>query len=119
MIPKPKIGKSLFKILTGVVIGSTTGDGGTTNYTVPGIVYISSVNLSAPAMDPSGYAFSCWTINGANQNPGLTNLTFTMPMQATTAVATAIMRIVHFLETGVERSTHLPHIHAQKLKMIP
>ncbi len=38
---------------------------------------------------------------------------------AMTAMAAAVTRTVHFLGVGVARSTHLPHIHAQKLKTIP
>ncbi len=64
---------------TGLSIGSSTGDGGTTNYTVPGIAYGTSVNLAAPATDPAGYTFSQWTVNGAAQTAGLKNITFTMP----------------------------------------
>ena len=45
-------------------------DGGTTNYTVTGIAYGTSVNLQAPATDPSGYTFSQWTVNGAAQTGG-------------------------------------------------
>ena len=52
---------------TGVVIASSTGHGGTTNYTVPGVAYGTSVNLLAPATDPTGYTFSQWTVNGAAQ----------------------------------------------------
>ena len=31
----------------------------------------------------------------------------------------AVALTAHFLGAGVARSTHLPHIHAQKLKTIP
>ena len=55
---------------TGVVIGSSTGHGGTTNYTMTGVAYGTSVNLQAPATDPTGYTFSQWTVNGAAQTPG-------------------------------------------------
>jgi hypothetical protein len=68
------------------VIGSSTGDNGTTNYSVPNIGYGTSVNLQAPANDPAGYAFAEWTLNGAAQTPGQKSVTFTMEA-AVTAVA--------------------------------
>ena len=55
---------------TGIVITSSTGHGGTTNYTVPSVAYGTSVNLAAPATDPAGYTFSQWTLNGAAQTAG-------------------------------------------------
>ena len=70
---------------TGLVISSSTGDGGTTNYTVTGVAYGTSVNLQAPATDPAGYTFSQWTVNGAAQTAGQKSITFTM-----TAAATAV-----------------------------
>ena len=70
----------------GIVITSSTGDGGTTNYTVPSIVYGTSVNLQAPAADPAGYTFSRWAVNGAAQTAGQKSITFTLTA-ATTAVA--------------------------------
>ncbi len=42
---------------TGLSIGSSTGDSGTTNYTDV-VAYGASVNLQAPATDPAGYGFS-------------------------------------------------------------
>ena len=72
--------------LTGVVITSDTGDDGTTDYTIPGIAYGASVDLSAPATDPAGYTFSQWTVNGAVQTSGQKSITFTMSA-TTTAVA--------------------------------
>ena len=71
---------------TGLSIGSSTGDGGTTNYTVPTVAYGTSVNLQAPATDPAGYTFSQWTVNGAAQTAGQKSITFTMTA-AMTAVA--------------------------------
>jgi DNA-binding beta-propeller fold protein YncE len=65
--------------LAGLGIGSSTGDGGTSNYSVPGITPGSSVNLSAPATDPSGYVFSEWTLNGAPLNAGQKSVTFPAP----------------------------------------
>ena len=55
---------------TGLSIGSSTGDGGATNYTIPVIASGASVNLQAPATDPAGYTFSQWTLNGAAQTFG-------------------------------------------------
>ena len=55
---------------TGQIITSSTFHGGMTNYTVAGVAYGTSVNLQAPATDPSGYTFSQWTVNGAAQSPG-------------------------------------------------
>ena len=71
---------------TGIVIASSTAHGGTTNYTVPGVAYGTSVNLQAPATDPTGYTFSQWTVNGTAQTAGQKSITFTMP-STTTAVA--------------------------------
>ena len=71
---------------TRLVITSSTGHGGTTNYTVAGVAYGTSVNLQAPATDPTGYTFSQWTVNGAAQTPGQKSVTFTMD-GAVTAVA--------------------------------
>ena len=68
------------------VIGSSTGHGGTTNYVKTGIAYGTSVNLQAPAMDPKGYTFSQWTVNGAAQSPGQKSITLRMDA-AVTAVA--------------------------------
>jgi hypothetical protein len=72
---------------TGVSIGSNSGDGGTTNYTVPSVAYRTSVDLVAPATDPTGYTFSCWTLNGTPQPAGEKEITPTMPATAMTAVA--------------------------------
>ena len=69
-----------------LVISSSTGQGGTTNYTMPGVAYGTSVNLQAPATDPAGYTFSQWTVNGAAQAAGQKSVTFTMDA-AVTAVA--------------------------------
>ena len=63
---------------TGVFITSSTGNGGTTNYAVPGVASGTSVNLAAPATDPTGYTFSQWTVNGAAQAAGQKSITFTM-----------------------------------------
>jgi hypothetical protein len=71
---------------TGIVIASTTADGGRTNYTVSRVAYGTSVNLAAPATNPAGYTFAQWTVNGAAQTAGLKSITFTMTA-ATTAVA--------------------------------
>jgi DNA-binding beta-propeller fold protein YncE len=70
-----------------IAITSNTGDSGTTNYTVPSVGYGTSVNLQAPATDPTGYTFSQWTVNSAAQTAGQKNITFTMPAEPTTAVA--------------------------------
>jgi len=71
---------------TGLSIGSSTGQGGTTNYTEKGVAAEASVNLAAPDTDPTGYIFSQWTVNGAAQSPGERSVTFTMD-GAATAVA--------------------------------
>ena len=68
---------------TGIVITSSTADGGTTNYTVTGIAAEKSVNVQAPATDPAGYVFSQWTVNGTAQTAGLKSITFAMPAAAT------------------------------------
>ena len=70
----------------GIVIASTTGDGGTTSYSIAGVAYGASVNLQAPATDPAGYTFSQWTLNGAAQTSDQKAITFAMNA-ATTAVA--------------------------------
>ena len=67
----------------GLSISSSTGQNGTTNYTVPGIAYATSVNLEAPPTDPAGYTFAQWTLNGATQTPGQKSVTFTMDAAAT------------------------------------
>ncbi len=72
--------------LTGLSIGSSSGQDGTTNCTIPGIASGTSVNLEAPATDPAGYTFSQWTLNGAAQTDGQKSITFTMDA-AVTAVA--------------------------------
>ena len=54
----------------GLGVSSSTGDDGTTDYTVPSVPYGTIVNLQAPAVDPVGYTFSCWTLNGAAQPSG-------------------------------------------------
>ena len=71
---------------TGLSIGSSTGQSGTTNYTKSGVAYGTSVNLEAPATDPAGYTFSQWTLNGAAQPDGQKSVTFTIDA-AVTAVA--------------------------------
>ncbi len=71
---------------TRISIGSSSGDGGMTNYTVPGVAYGASVNLEAPAADPAGYTFSQWTVDGAAQTPGQKSITLAMD-SAVTAVA--------------------------------
>ena len=72
---------------TGLSIGSSTGHAGTTNYAMPSVEAGTSVNLQAPATDPTGsYTFAQWTLNGAAQTPGQQSITFTMSA-ATTAVA--------------------------------
>ena len=68
---------------TGIVISSTTGDGGTTNYTVAGIASFATVQLSAPATDPTGYTFSRWTVNDTEQPAGLKPLTVTINVDLT------------------------------------
>ena len=71
---------------TGIAITSSTADGGTTNYTVSSVSYGATVDLAAPATDPTGYTFSCWTLNGTSQSAGQKEITTTMTA-ATTAVA--------------------------------
>ena len=71
---------------SGLSIASSTSDGGITNYTKTAGAYGASVNLQAPATDPSGYTFSQWTLNGAAQSGGQKSITFTMDA-AVTAVA--------------------------------
>ena len=61
---------------SGLSIGSTTGDAGTTGYGLLGILPGTSVNLAAPATDPSGYVFSEWTVNGAALTAGQKSVTF-------------------------------------------
>ena len=71
---------------TKLVISSSTGHAGTTNYTEKGVAARASVNLEVPATDPKGYTFAQWTVNGAPQTPGQKSVTFTMDA-AVTAVA--------------------------------
>ncbi len=44
-----------------------------------------SVNLQAPATDPTGYTFSQWTVNGAAQTAGQKAITFTITGDTTAA----------------------------------
>ncbi len=44
------------------------------------------MNLVAPATDPTGYAFTQWTVNGAPETSGQKSITFAMTAD-TTAVA--------------------------------
>ncbi len=71
---------------TGIIIASSSADGGKTNYSVPGVAYGASVNLVAPATDPAGYTFSYWTVDGEAQTPGQKSIMLTMD-SAVTAVA--------------------------------
>ena len=75
---------------TGLVIGSSTGQGGRTNCTKTGVAYGTSVCLQAPATDPAGYTFSQWTVNGAAQPAGQKSVMFPMT-GATTAVAVYVI----------------------------
>ncbi|MGO8704266.1 MAG: InlB B-repeat-containing protein, partial [Candidatus Brocadiia bacterium] len=61
---------------TGIVITSSTADGGATNYSAPGIAYGTIVNLAAPATDPAGYTFSQWTLNGTARAGGPQSIAF-------------------------------------------
>ena len=70
----------------GIGITSSTGQGGTTEYFAPNIASGASVNLQAPATDPTGYIFSQWTVNGTAQAAGQKSITFTMAA-GTAAVA--------------------------------
>jgi hypothetical protein len=72
---------------TRIFISSTSGDGGTTRYSVSKVAYGKAVNLAAPATDPAGYTFSRWTVNKAAQTAGQKSISFTMPALATTAEA--------------------------------
>jgi len=62
----------------GVTISSTSGHGGSTDYTRSSIVQYSQVNLQAPGSDPSGYTFVRWTLDGVNQSAGQKSITFEM-----------------------------------------
>ena len=68
---------------TGLSIGSSTGDGGTT--TPAGysdtVAYGTSVDLVAPAADPTGYTFLYWTLNGTAQAAGVKEITLAMPQR--------------------------------------
>jgi len=74
---------------TGIVITSSTGDSGTTNYKAPGIAYGTVVNLAAPATDPAGYTFTQWTLTGGQQpiafttSADLKSITFAMSADIT------------------------------------
>ena len=54
---------------TGLSVGSTPGDGGTTNYT-DSFTYGTIVNLQAPAVSLPGYTFSQWMVNGVALTAG-------------------------------------------------
>jgi hypothetical protein len=71
---------------TGLGIGSSTGNSGATNYsTQVSVAPGTSVNLQAPATDPTGYTFSQWTVNGAAQTAGQKSITFTITGDTTAA----------------------------------
>jgi hypothetical protein len=71
---------------TGLGIGSSTGNSGATNYsTQVSVAPGTSVNLQAPATDPTGYTFSQWTVNGAAQTAGQKAITFTITANTTAA----------------------------------
>jgi hypothetical protein len=71
---------------TGLGIGSSTGNSGTTNYsTQVSVAPGTSVNLQAPATDPTGYSFSQWTVNGTAQTAGQKSITFTITANTTAA----------------------------------
>ncbi len=94
---------------TGLSIGSSTGQGGTTNYTMPGSRRTAtSVNLQAPATDPAGYTFSQWTVNGAAQAGGQKSITFTMDA-AVTAVAQYTANIGYALSVQSTPPTEAGH----------
>ena len=61
---------------TGLSIGSSTGDGGNDRLQRAGYSAGTTVNLSAPAADPSGYVFSEWTVNGAALTAAQKSVTF-------------------------------------------
>jgi hypothetical protein len=71
---------------TGVAITSTTGHGGTTNYQKTLVPYGTSVALTAPATDPTGYNFVKWTVDGIDQPASQKTITFSLT-GATTVVA--------------------------------
>ena len=68
----------------GIVITSSTGDGGTTNYTVTGVAYGTIVNLVAPATDPARYTFCTGRRTAWRWPTGAKTITSTMhvPMTA-------------------------------------
>ena len=57
-------------LATGIVISSSTGQSGTTNYAKTGVGNGTTVNLQAPAADPAGYTFSQWTLTARRRLPG-------------------------------------------------
>ena len=77
---------------TGLVIASSTGAGGTTNYKKTGIATGASVNLQAPATDPAGYTFGQWLVNGYGKPPGQKAITFAMNDDATSTLAVAVYK---------------------------
>jgi uncharacterized repeat protein (TIGR02543 family) len=66
-----------------VTISSTSGHGGSTDYTRSSIVQYSQVNLQAPTSDPAGYTFVRWTLGGVNQSAGQKSITFEMAANRT------------------------------------
>jgi hypothetical protein len=71
---------------TGVVIESSTGHGGTTNYTLQRLASGSTVTLTVPDADPAGYTFYQWKIAGVAQLVGQKTIGFTIS-KATTVLA--------------------------------
>jgi hypothetical protein len=68
---------------TGVVIGSSTGHGGTTNYSLQALASGTSVALTVPGADPAGYYFYQWKIAGAAQPVGQRTIGFTITAPTT------------------------------------
>ena len=60
-----------------ILVGSTTGHGGTTEIDSD-LLDDTVVNLSVPAVDPVGYTFSEWSVNTVSQGAGVRSIDFTM-----------------------------------------
>lgn len=100
---------------TGLGIASSTADGGTTKYTKTGIPAGSSVNLQAPATDPTGYIFSQWMAGGAAQTPGQKSITFTMNKTMTAVAEYALTTNIEVLING--KGTVSPYYNGKALQI--
>ena len=99
----------------GIIISSSTGHGGTTQYKSAGISSGTSANLEAPDTDPGGYTFAQWMVGGAAQTPGQKSVTFTMDKSETAVAEYALTNNVKVLING--KGTASPYYNGKSLQI--